>query len=290
MKTKECNNNQRASKCKLLLALLLVLLFFTCFANAKILANVSSEKQQLQENEISFLEISFYNDEGMAVNDLSVRVEGGEQIVFVEETDRATIAKKIDFIGAHETEKIRLKMKLISAKKPSATIYVYYGTGGATPFAAATYIEAVESPILVKATASKKTSDGSEKAIIDFKITNFSKTPITAIAAEMLAPQGFEIKTEPLIKDVLLENESAEKSFEALAPLNAAGEQTLKLSYGYMDGNSIHYFEKTFLLNFERDNRLIYAAIGIIVLLVAVYFFVSKTKGQKEVQGTQKKK
>jgi len=273
------------------LLLLITLAVFISQANAAILINAQTDKTSLATDEIGMLTIKLINDSEQDAKNIQLTIKADDQIKFIEEKEElATTAKAMEEIKSGKSAELKVKIKAVSAKKPSANIYIYYGTTQQPNTAFVTTIQTKDIPINTTAKAEKKTSNEKEYAIINFKLSNYTKENIYKIAAETIAPEGFELMTpQPLLKEILKENETLEGNFEILAPINPKGTQTITLAYGYFENNTPHYFEKNLTLNFEKPNNQTIIIIAIIIIITAGYLFMKKD-ANNEVKGTNEKK
>ncbi|MEK6958862.1 MAG: LPXTG cell wall anchor domain-containing protein [archaeon] len=268
----------------------LMFIMLCSFASANVLANVTAEKTILSTDEVGFIVIEFYNDSTNAEKGFIMRLEAEEGIVFPENDDQRLMSKTIDTLDAKEKKEIKVKIKGATTKNTSANIFTYYGTKEPLSNASGTYILRKEIPVTVKTGVEKKHTDAGEQVNVSFKITNYTKSPLLMLGAETIAPDGFEQKTQTLFVDQLNDNNSAERVFELLAPTSVTGDQKIMLTYGFIDANGPHYFEKPFVVNYTQSNNNILAIIGVIVLVVAGYLFIRKTKEQQNLKGTADKK
>lgn len=260
------------------------------FANATLLASTSVDKNSLSTNELGMLTIKLFNDSQTEVNEIIVKATADEQIRFLESEEKTNFVTSITSIPGGTGKELKIPIKAISTKKETANIYVYFGT--AQPFnqASATTVYTKEFPINVKATVEKKNSNNKDTIIADFKLTNLSKDILYKVSGEAIAPTGFEIIAAPVFAETLINGASIEKKFEIIAPLDAAGEQTVIIAYGFFDDtNTPHYFEQEFKVNYVKANYSMVFLIGIIVLIIAAYLYIKKEK-KVEVKGTAEKK
>ena len=284
--------NTTRSRAVLALILLAALFALSCPAQAKLLVSTSIDKETLSTDEVALLTINIFNDTNSSVGSLILRIDGGESIVFPENDDKSPYAKIVEDVKGLSMTELRVKIKASSTKKSSANILVYYGEKDPLPYVSGTYLDLKEKRAVVKATASKRLDPEGEKVIVDFSITNSSGQELKNIMAEVAAPQGFDVKTNALIVDSLPDGNLSKRTFEVLAPIGAAGEQKIVLSYGYIDSNGPHYFEKAFTVSFTKGDNTVLLVVGVIVLAVAVFIYVRQTRAKpgKAVIGTGAKK
>ena len=280
------------SKALLAAIVLVALLAFACSAQAKLLVNTSVDKASLSTDEMGMLTIKIFNDSNSAVPSLILRMDGGDSIVFPENGDKSPYVRTIENVKGLAMSEVKVKIKASSTKKASANILAYYGEKDPLPYVSGTYVGLGEIPVSVKATAAKRLDPEGEKVIVDFSLANNSRQELKNLMAEVTAPQGFDVKTPALILDSVADGNSAKRTFEVLEPINAAGSQSIILSYGFIDSNGPHYFEKDFSISFTKSDNTILLAIGAIVLIVAVFIYIRQTRAKpgKEVVGTQGKK
>ena len=273
-----------------IILLVLCLIAMVSMANASILASTSVDKTSLSTNEIGILTIKLLNDSDTEAKNIILRVQADEQIRFISEGEEQTIlAQIIESIPAGQGKEIPVKIKSVSSKKETASIYVYYGQENPLKYANVTMIETKELPVTISSSIQKKNLNQKDTLVVSFKLVNNSTGALTKASAEVLAPAGFESIAAPLYVENVAQNASIEKSFEVIAPLETTGEQTVILAYGFFDANGPHYFENQFKANFQQPNYTLIVALGLIVLITAVYLYTKKDKGTN-IKGTSWKK
>jgi uncharacterized membrane protein len=151
-------------------------------------------------------------------------------------------------------------------------------------------VETVELGTTEKITLEKKNINGKETVTISFLLTNLTGEVLTKASAEAIAPKDFDVVTSPVLMDAIAPNGKLEKNFQIVAPLDAQGEQKIILAYGYFDTNSPHYFEKEFLVNFQKPNYSMIVIIGLIVVIIAGYLYIKKDDSKQAVKGSAEKK
>ena len=271
--------------------------------NANILANVSVDKDKLAIDEMDALVIDLFNDVNFEQKDVQLRIEAGSGIVFPENYDKQIIVEKVDSIKglAGKEVKVRIKGAIIppnpnplqgTAEVTTSNIFVYYGTKADSDqpkYASGTFVTIVPASVLVTSSAQKVNQNGEQLVEIDFKMTNNTGGDIN-IMAEMLAPKDFEIKTAPILMGPIVDKNSFSSKFTASAPLDVTGNQTVTLSYGYVDQSGKHYFEKNSIVSFQKSYSIYLGIVGIIVLAIAIFIYIRKTKGDPNIKGTGEKK
>ncbi|MFA5126263.1 MAG: hypothetical protein WC462_04655 [archaeon] len=273
-----------------IIGLLLCLIAMASMVNASILASTSIDKKSLATNEIGILTIKLLNDSDTEVKNIIIRVQADNQIRFIIEGQEETLlAKVIESIPAGEGKEIQIKIKSVSSQKETANIYVYYGQENPLKYANVTMVETKELPVNINSSMQKKNLNQKDTLLISFKLTNNSIGALTKASAEILAPTGFESVAAPLYAESVAQNASIEKNFEIIAPLDTTGEQTIILAYGFFDANGPHYFEKQFKTSFQQPNYTLIIALGLIVLITAIYLYIKKDKGTN-IKGTSWKK
>ncbi len=271
-----------------LASILFLLLILVSFSYSQVLVNTSIDKENITKNEIARLNIKIFNDSQISLKNYSIRIEVTDNLVLTK-TNQRIYAEIIDEIKIGETKELTYFFKPISTTPNIGKVFVYYGEN--KEYVSGTFVNLINSPILFKTGARKIFDNSGEKIIIDFEVFNYSKERIFDLGGEVIAPNGFVVQTEGFMIPYLDDNNSLKKSFEILAPLGAVGEQEIILAYGYFDNNSPHYFEETHLVSFENNNRFFLAGVGIIVLIIAIFIYLSKTsKTPKDnIKGTSEK-
>jgi len=281
--------NLRTSYSILAVALALVLISSVC--SAQILVSTTMDKENFYENEVGMLTIKVANDYPEEVENVTLRIECSEGIMVVDNfEEKSVIIKETGKIRSGGSKEVFVKLKVVSLAEAKPTVFVYYGKDDLQN-ASVTYVSAVDSPVSVKTNARRVNSPEGEKIIVGFKLVNYSSTPLSEVVAEAIAPENYLIRTPPLVMNNVGDRNVAEEQFELVPPPEASGVQNIVLSYGYIDDKGAHYFEENFEVNIERTNQLVLAVIGIVVLIIAGYLYMLKSRSEKEkaVKGTAEK-
>ena len=275
-----------------LIPIILGILLLASIANASLLISATVDKDTLATDEIGLLTIKIFNDSDTNAKKVIIKITGDEQIKFFEDAaEKSSIYKTIDSIGSGQGIEAKIKIKSLSSKKPTANIYVYYGFEVNPTNAAVTLVQTVDLPQKIVSTMEKKNINGKDTITTTFKLTNDSRYPIEKVSAEVLAPKGFELITEPYFTEKISAGQTIDQTFTTTAPLETRGMQSLTLAYGYFDSNVPHYFEKTYEINFQQPDYGFLIIIGIIILVIGVYTFLKKdNKISGGVKGTADKK
>lgn len=292
-------NEELAGKYKIAL-ITVIFATLACFAlNAEANAqfSVSSDKQQLSQNEIGILTIDITNDSNNAINLLIIRIEGGDQIGFDEAEGLGTLVKNISNIPAYSPKELKIRFRVLNTQKSTANILAYYGEKEPLQFVSGTFIKTVPGNATLTASANAVDSLQGRKITVDFELANNATVPMQNVAFELKAPQEFTSIPAPILLDEIQDHNSYKGSFELHVPPEVSGEQKIILAYGYVDGNTgiKHYFEKNFSVTIIRQdtlymNRGYLIALALIILIVAV-FLLRRGKGKSEpVTGTAGKK
>ncbi len=280
---------KNSNKTVFFLIAIIFILFFAGNVFSGVLVSTSVDKEEIMKNEVAYFTIKIFNDTNSTVNNLALRMEGTNGIIFLE-NNSAVLLKEIESINSLEGKEIKLRFKVNEVHKETAELFVYYGQEKEQKYVSGTFVNTKEKPVLIKTSAEKKQTDSGQEIFVNFEIHNLSKESIYGVAADVSAPAGFEIKTSPFFTEELPNNDSLEKEFEILAPIAAEGVQTIIFTYGYFDVNGPHYFEETFDISFERTNNLFLAVIGLIILAIAIFVYISQKGSNKKekVKGTGK--
>lgn len=281
---------------KIVVLVLLIIVSSFCFS--QILVSTEVDKRTFYENEVGTLRIKIANDLPEDIENITLRLEGSDGVRFVTNFEEQQIMiQETGEIRSGGSKEIYVKMKVVSLVDSQPKIFVYYGNTDVLQNVSGTYVEAVQSPVVVKTNTQRINSEEGEKIIVDFSLVNYSQNELKEVIAEIVAPENYIIRTPPLIATNVSDKNSVEETFELIPPPEASGMQKIVLSYGYIDEVGAHYFEENFEVNIERTNQLILAVIGIVILVVAGYLYILKSKdndsglkgtGEKALEGTQK--
>ncbi|MDD3084210.1 MAG: hypothetical protein PHP82_04260 [Candidatus ainarchaeum sp.] len=284
-KTIEIQDNKIQKKIVKNLLTLLIIFFLIGSINAEIFVNTSFDKKTISNNEVAFLTINLYNDSNDITN-YPIRIETSENLVIIE-NEKQIYFETIDKLKEGIIKEIKVKVKAINTEETIGKAFVYYGDN--LQFVSGTFVEIKEIPIIVKTNITKKNANEGEKIIIEFEIQNNYEEPIYNIGVETIPPNGFIVRTEPLFIPILQDGNKIKQEFELLTPLEVSGEHKFILSYGFFEKENIHYFEESFELSFEKRNNLLLIAIGVIILVIATFFYINKDKKDNEIKGTGEK-
>jgi uncharacterized membrane protein len=274
---------------KFILLSVLILGLVLPLVNANVLVSTTLDRENFYQNEVGMLTIKLFNDSDKDLDNLLVRIEGSEGIVFVNNFDEEKlILKETGIIRKQTSKELLVKIKIVSIQDPTPKIFVYYGSDENPKNAAVTFVNAKESKVTIKTSPRRINSNEGEKIIIDFSVTNYSTNAIYDLGAEVIALENYIIKTPPLFQPILQDGNVEKISFELLPPPEANGNQKIVLSYAYTDENGWHYFEEIFTINIERMNHLVLAVLGIGIIVIAGYLYVLRDKkSEKSVKGTE---
>ena len=266
----------------------LILIFLVQFSFATVLVSSTIDKASITKNEVAKLNVKIFNDSLEPLENYSVRIETSDNLVLTN-NDQTIFAEIIEEIKAGAVKEITFNFKAVSTSEAIGKVFLYYGEN--KEFVSGTFVNIISSPILSKTNVQKVTDNSGEKIVVDFELYNYSKNRIFEVGAQVSAPQGFTVKTDGILIPYLDDNNSLKKNFEILAPIGAMGEQKVTLNYAYFDNNLPHYFEETYIVTFEDNNKFFLAGIGLIVLVIAVILYFSKSNNvQKEgIKGTGSK-
>ena len=261
------------------------------FVNAELFVSAAIDKKNVYPDEVAFLTTRVFNDRNVPVPIVYLRIEGTKDVVFMDEEETPSILKMVENLGAMQTVEIKVKFKVTKYSSDPTPIFVYYGeqqdeSDKGLPFVSGTITQTKENKVIVTTTSEKKKDEAGQKIFVEMSMKNSSGKEIRAIAAELLAPAGFDILTDPFVEQTLSDGNVANAKFEVLAPIEVDGEQTVTLGYGYFDELGPHYFQKSFTYSFEKTDKTTLAIIGVVVLVSAVIIYISQTKKQNDVKGT----
>lgn len=270
--------------------LILFLIFFILISSA-VLANVlvstTIDKESIAQNQVARLNVKIFNNSIEPINNYPIRIELTDTLVFTN-YDQRILADMVDEIPSGAVREINYNFKAVNTSENMGRLFVYYGEN--KEFVSGTFVNIESIPVLFNSNARKVVDSGGEKVMIDFEVLNYSREMIFDVGAEVIAPDGFDVKTQGFMIPYLEDNNSLKKTFEIIAPLNAVGEYRFILAYGYFDQNSPRYFEESHYISFEDNNRFFLAGIGFIVLIIAVFIYLSKSNAPKDgLKGTNEK-
>lgn len=110
------------------LIFLLCLPVLISIANASYLANISTEKKALGENETTLLSLKLMNSSDTTIKNTYLRITSDESITFVDGLeDKAMILKTIENLKPNEIKEFYFKIKLRNTDNESQNVYTYYG-------------------------------------------------------------------------------------------------------------------------------------------------------------------
>ena len=271
-------------------AILICLVLCIALVNANVLFGPSIDKEVLTKNEVAFLDVTIYNDNNFEVKDF-LRLEASDNIAFLE-SDDLIFLQEFGPIKPYEKEVLRVKIKAKNTKTNEGRVYGYYGlnSNGDAQYAFVARVQIEERPIFIESKTQKIITSTGETITTTVKMINYKKEPLYNVAFEMKAPNAFEIKTAPLFFEQVDPEETVTGTFEIQPPIETLGKQKVILAYGYFDTNGPHYFEESFDLDFSQgDSRLLLGVVGIIVLIVAIFLYMSSKKENKKIKGTKEK-
>ena len=274
------------------IAVFLILILSLSFCSAQILVSTTVDKGTFYENEVGMLMVKIQNDYPEELKNVYLRIEGGEGVRFIENfAEQRILIQETGQIRSEGSKEIYVKMKVISVAESQPKIYVYYGTGDTLQNASVTFVNAEKSPVTVKTNARRISSQEGEKIVVDFSLINYSSETLAEVVAEIIAPENYLIRTPPFAATNVTDGNIIEEQFDLIPPPGTSGVQTIILSYGYIDTKGAHYFEEVFEVNIERTNQLIFAVIGIVILVIAGYLYILRDKRgpTNGLQGTEEK-
>jgi hypothetical protein len=266
--------------------LFLLFILLISFVSADVLVNTKIDKEEITNNEVALLTVKVVNDSTENLENYVIRIETTDNLVLLK-NEQSIYAEVIEEINAGEVLELKYPFKAVSTGSDQGRVFAYYGEEG--EFAAGTFVNIKSTNILIKTNARKVVDEEGQKIIVDFEAQNYSNEPIFNLGAEVIAPEGFEILSQPIMIPVLEDANVYRTSFEILSPLRVVGDQRILVSYGYFDENIPHYFEESHIVSFEDSNRFLLAGIGFIVLVIAILIYMSKTNAPQDIKGTKEK-
>ena len=273
------------------LILLIAIISICSFANASVLFGPSIDKEKITKNEVALLSITIYNDSEFEIKDF-LRLQSSDNISFVGE-DEQIILTEFGPIKPYEKEIVKIMIKANNTSQKEGTVYGYYGINpdGEASYAFVGRIKIENTPVFVESKTKLQNTSTGDMIVTEYKLVNATKEALQNVAFEVKAPNGFEIKTAPMLYETVEANETITGTFEIQPPIETLGTQKIVLNYGYFDVNGPHFFEEDFDIDFGRmDSRLLLGVVGIIVLAVAIFLYMGSRKpSQNEIKGTADK-
>ncbi|NMA44312.1 MAG: hypothetical protein GX950_00660 [Candidatus Diapherotrites archaeon] len=273
--------------------LLLLLVLFLGFVSGEIIVTTQVEKKEIYPFEMNNLVIKILNDSPNVSDKLYLRIQGEDNIVFINEgVETKSFVKEILELKPNATKEIKTKFKATSTKKDPSQLFVYYGTENeypkvGLPFVSGTMVGTKENKIDIITRVDKVNSLAGKEVTGSVSVSNKTGNPITMFASEMIVPQRFDLKSEPFFVETIDAN-TIFAQFNAIAPINVDGEHSVLIVYGYFDENGVgHYFEKEHKISFLKTNKTYLVIIGLVVLIIAVYLYLEKTKKSSKAKDTE---
>jgi len=253
------------------------------------MAGMTLDKSELGENEIALLNVKILNNSESDEQNVILRIKAGEGFNLIEGEEVTSIVKNMGTIKAGKTAEVNLKIKCIFAKKLDSAIYLYYGINEELKNAAVINVKSEPLPVSVKTNIEKKQYNNNEAMTVSYTLQNNSAENIYNVAVEAIAPKDFEIITSPKTAEVIASGEKLEQEFVIMPPLEAQGDYSIQIVYGFFDSNKPHYFEKTINVTMQKTNYQLIGLLGFVVLIIAGYLFLKK-EDKNNVKGTGEKK
>jgi len=273
--------------------LLVFLLLFCSFANASLLVDVSPKDPSAQAlslylNEIADYELTVLNAGPGTVSNILVKVSSSEGLKIIDSgIEKPGFAFTIDSIesGSKETVLLKLKPTELSAKK--LFLYVDYGVGEYTHLSA-TYLGVEPSPLQIESSLSKTALDFGEEGQVSLSLKNAGNQPIQNINAELLVFSGLESMNGKLSLESLAVGEGYDaKEFVFRADPGTTGNLPLVMRISFEDSLGRHVLEKSFSVEIQSKQAVLYLIIAVIILLIAVAI-ISRGRESKPVQKLEK--
>jgi hypothetical protein len=262
----------------------IILIFLIGMVNATVLVNTEVNKESIGMNEVAIMKIKLLNNE-MNIENYPIRIETGENLVLLE-NEQTIAVREVDL--EKDIEKvIEIRFKAINTDEETGKLFVYHGDK--LQFVSGTYIETKPLPVIFNTSVEKRILEDGEKIFVHFEAHNYSQKPIYNLGIEIIVPENFISNKEQEIIPILMDNNSLEREFVISPPLEAEGDRKIIVAHGYFDDEGAHYFEESHVISFEKNNNLLLAGIGIIVLIIAVFIYMSKGQEKLEVKGTAEK-
>lgn len=269
--------------------IILLVILTIGFANATLLVNTSTDKKILGENEIAILTIKILNDSELDLQNVQLRLQADAGIKFAEGEEKEFTYKQIEQMKGREAVELKVKIKCVTSKEQQVNIYTYYGIGEVQENASVVFVQTKPLPVDIITSLEQKENSEKNQTTINYKLINHYGRNIYKAGAEVLTPTIFEIETEPVFMEVVGDEGTIQENFIITTPISTEGEYQIILAYGYIDANTPHYFEKTFIAKYTKPNYQLIGLIGLIVLIVAAYLFLKKDT-KTEIKGSAEKK
>jgi len=256
--------------------LALVFLLLCSSANAGLLVSVFPKNPAMQTlslylDEASEYEITVYNNSGAAVENIVLKVTAADGLKIIEGGQEKTFfSKTIESISANEKHSFLLKVKPSALSTKSLFLYIDYGIDNYTHLTA-TYLTVLDSPLQIDASLSKTALDVGDEGSLKLSFKNADNSPITNIYAELIVPDGLESMDGTVSLPLLSPGEGYEaKEFVFKADPTARGVKPLTMLISFEDSLGKHVIEKSFSVEIQSKQTIMYLIVGIIILLVFV--------------------
>ncbi len=273
--------------------LLFSLLLLCSSASASLLVDVSPKDPGVQVlslylDESGDYEVTIFNQGPYEAKGVVVKVSTDSGLKLVEAgVEKSVLPFSFDSIKPDEKEIILLKVKPTEPSTKNLSLFVEYGLGD-YPHLSATYLTVEESPLQIDASLSKTALDVGDEGSVKLSLRNNSNAAISNIRAELLVFSGLESMDGVVELASLAPGEGYEaKEFLFRADPSVTGEKPLVMQVSFEDASGKHVIEKSFSVDIQSKQTVIYLIVAIIILLVLVAI-VSRKREPKPVRELEK--
>ncbi len=273
--------NKTKSNLFLLPLIVLTLILISGMVSAQLLVSVSTDKTEFNPNEMGWFFVKVYNDSPESISNIILKIEAEEGLNFIKWNEETSfIIEDTGTIEKYFSKEYKYKIRLGEDKTGNINLFAYYGEKSPLNNVAGTFITGIESKISAVTKIEMENTPQGDKVITTLKLSNDSGEPIGGIAVQPIMPEGFTL-VEPQFLQMLEDKNSVIFTFESIAPPKIQGEKIVTITYGYLDRNTPHYFEKYETISYQRDTILL-LVIGFIVLAAAVYLLIQKMESEEK--------
>lgn len=284
------NEFHPAFRLVLFLSLLAVL---SSAASAQVLVDISPKGQAagvltLYLDESADYDITVLNTGTEPVEGILLKATASDGLKIIDSgIEKTVFSAKVEELGPGEKEIVLLTVKPVELSAERLFLYVDYGIASYTHLVA-TFVSVSESPLQVNSNLSKIALDAGEEASLKLSLKNNGPEPLTGIKAELLTFQGLESLDGAVELAYLAPGEAYEaREMVFRADPTAAGKIPLALLVSFDNSLGKHVIEKSFFVEIQSRETVLYLIAGIIVLLVFVAL-VSRKRESKPVKRLEK--
>ena len=276
-----------AGKTVKLCAVLFAVLMFAATAGAQVYVNISPMDAEgvleLYPNEVATYEIVVFNSTPETIENFNIRVSVDEGLAIVDGLEERTMKSfKVGSLDTGRSETLRVKVKVLQSRTEQYYISANSGFEKYTNVEA-TYLTVRENDVQVNTRISKSALNIGEENSVFLDIKNNSEGEVHDIVALLLVPRGIKNISDKLELSALAAGEGfTDKEFKFLPEPGTVGEKTLVLRVSYVLDDKTHLIEKTFDLEIQNRDIILYIIIILILVLVVMSLMTRKKSKRKK--------